>query len=126
MLHWSKLLVNFFRTSAFSAAPEDLLTRNFHREVELVTTFGQRVSKLSVDDSQSEFQRILLLGLTDAKIGIYSIFHDNAGKSCLVLLFSPPYHSIVLNDHSLPYSLRARIRASINHPSGLYVSISPY
>lgn len=81
MLHWSKLLINFFRTSAFSAQPADLLSCNFHREVESVTAFGERVSKLAADDSQSEFQDVLLLGLMDAKIGIYSNFHDNAGES---------------------------------------------
>lgn len=82
MLFFSRLLVEFFQTSAFNPPPEDLLSRNFHLEVESVKTFGQRVSILAANESQSEFLNILLLGLMDTKVGLYSKFHDLAGELC--------------------------------------------
>jgi len=77
MMFWSQILLEHFRNSAFSEPPADLLTRNFLREVETVVKFSQRVS-LQPSTSQREFQKVLLLGLTDAKVGLYSGFHDNA------------------------------------------------
>jgi RNA-dependent RNA polymerase len=128
MLFWSKLLIGFFRTSAFNAAPVDLLSHNFHRGVESVTKFGQRASKLALNDSQSEFQRILLLGLTDTKIGIYSNYHDNSGESLVLLssVSSASSNNNNLIEIYLTDSLRAWIRASINDTSGIHVSISPH
>jgi RNA-dependent RNA polymerase len=76
-MFWSKLLLEHFRNSAFCEPPADLLTRNFHREVETVANFCQRVSK-QPSTAQYEFQQVLLLGLADAKVGLYSVFHDNA------------------------------------------------
>jgi hypothetical protein len=80
MLYWSKLLVDFFQTSEFNAPPADLLTGNFHRKVESVTEFGQRISELPPNEAQGKFERILLHGLMDTKVGLYSTFHDNAGE----------------------------------------------
>lgn len=82
MLFWSRLLVEFFQTSAFNAAPADL-SLNFHKQVESVTEFGKRVFSLPASKTQEDFQKILLLGLMDTKVGLYSCFHDNAGELLL-------------------------------------------
>lgn len=77
MMFWAKLLLEPFRNSKFSEPPADLLTRNFEREVETLVKFSHRVS-VQPTTSQREFQKVLLLGLADTKVGLYSIFHDNA------------------------------------------------
>jgi hypothetical protein len=77
MMFWSKLLIEHFRNSPFSEPPPDLLTHNFHREIETVVKFSQRVS-LQPSTCQRAFQRVLLSGLDDKKVGLYSKFHDNA------------------------------------------------
>jgi hypothetical protein len=46
--------------------------------VESVTEFGQRISELPPNEAQGKFERILLHGLMDTKVGLYSTFHDNA------------------------------------------------
>lgn len=56
--------------------PDDLVESNFEREVERVPDFDQRTGKLSPKKAQEEFQNVLLLGLADTKVGIYSNFHD--------------------------------------------------
>jgi RNA-dependent RNA polymerase len=76
-MFWSKLLLEHFKNSAFSEPPADLFTRNFHREVETVVKFSQRVSS-QPSTPHRDLQKVLLLGLADTKVGLYSIFHDNA------------------------------------------------
>jgi hypothetical protein len=76
MLFWAKLLLESFRNSPFCEPPADLLTRNFHREIETVVKFSQRVSS-QPSTSQRDLQKVNLLGLADTKVGLYSIFHDN-------------------------------------------------
>lgn len=76
MMFWSKLLTEHFRNSPFCEPPADLLSRNFHREIETVVKFSQRVSS-EPSTSQRDLQKVLLLGLADTKVGLYSIFHDN-------------------------------------------------
>jgi RNA-dependent RNA polymerase len=76
-MFWSKLLVDHFRTSSFSKPPADLFTSNFHREIETVVKFSQRISS-QPSTAQREFQKVLMLGFADTKVGLYSNFHDNA------------------------------------------------
>jgi hypothetical protein len=54
------------------------LSDDFEREVEHVKDFDRRVSKLSQKEAQTAFQKVLLLGLAETKIGLYSKFHDLA------------------------------------------------
>ncbi|KAG2153597.1 RNA dependent RNA polymerase-domain-containing protein [Suillus bovinus] len=76
-LVWSKRLVEAFNTTPLCVAPAGL-TDDFEREVEHVKDFDQRVSKLSAKAAQTAFQKVLLLGLAETKIGLYSKFHDLA------------------------------------------------
>jgi RNA-dependent RNA polymerase len=76
-LVWSKRLVENFNTSPLCTAPAGL-SDDFEREVEHVKDFDRRVSKLSQKEAQTAFQKVLLLGLAETKIGLYSKFHDLA------------------------------------------------
>lgn len=58
--------------------PPTLLEDNFEGQVESVTAFAQRVATMSAPDAQKSFQEILLLDLTDSKLGLYSMFNDFA------------------------------------------------
>ncbi|KAH7920937.1 hypothetical protein BV22DRAFT_765729 [Leucogyrophana mollusca] len=77
MLSWAKDIVSPFTSSPFSEPPEDL-SQAFERQVEQVKDFDKRVSSLPMAQAQEEFQKILLLGLADTKVGLYSNFHDIA------------------------------------------------
>ncbi|KAG2133611.1 RNA dependent RNA polymerase-domain-containing protein [Suillus bovinus] len=77
MLVWSKCLVENFNTAPLCMAPAGL-SDNFEREVEHVEDFEQRISNLSQKDAQTAFQKALLLGLAETKVGLYSKFHDLA------------------------------------------------
>ncbi|KAG1851192.1 RNA dependent RNA polymerase-domain-containing protein [Suillus tomentosus] len=76
-LVWSKQLVENFNTAPLCMAPAGL-SNNFEREVEHVEKFNERISNLSPKEAQTAFQKALLLGLADTKIGLYSKFHDLA------------------------------------------------
>ncbi|KAG1891733.1 RNA dependent RNA polymerase-domain-containing protein [Suillus fuscotomentosus] len=76
-LVWSKQLVENFNTAPLCMAPAGL-SDNFEREVEHVEKFNERISNLSPKEAQTAFQKALLLGLADTKIGLYSKFHDLA------------------------------------------------
>ncbi|KAG2141030.1 RNA dependent RNA polymerase-domain-containing protein [Suillus clintonianus] len=76
-LVWSKRLVENFHTTPLCTAPAGL-SNDFEREVEHVVDFDRRVSKLSAKEAQTAFQKVLLLGLAETKIGLYSKFHDLA------------------------------------------------
>ena len=77
MLNWCKPLVEQFRGSPLCTAPTDL-SSSFEREVEHVRDFDRRASKLEAKAAQQAFQKVLLLGLAETKVGLYSKFHDAA------------------------------------------------
>ncbi|KAG1804334.1 RNA dependent RNA polymerase-domain-containing protein [Suillus variegatus] len=62
-LVWSKRLVENFDTAPLCMAPAE---------------FIERIFNLSPKEAQTAFQKALLLGLADTKIGLYSKFHDLA------------------------------------------------
>ncbi|EGO19098.1 hypothetical protein SERLADRAFT_352904 [Serpula lacrymans var. lacrymans S7.9] len=81
-LIWSKPLVDSFKNSPFTEELVGLLNA-FESHVESVMDFDERVVTLSAGQAQKEFQTILLLGLAETKVGLYSKFHDLAAhKSC--------------------------------------------
>ncbi|KAI5121840.1 hypothetical protein M0805_003273 [Coniferiporia weirii] len=71
------LIVNGFTNSRVVDAPEDLRDR-FEREIEKVSSFLSRVKDMPVLAKERELYKKLLLGLSDSKVGLYSMFHDNA------------------------------------------------
>lgn len=76
-LVWSKRLVENFDTTPLCMAPAGL-SDNFELEIEQVEEFIERIFNLSPKEAQTAFQKALLLGLADTKIGLYSKFHDLA------------------------------------------------
>ncbi|KAH7911585.1 RNA dependent RNA polymerase-domain-containing protein [Hygrophoropsis aurantiaca] len=74
---WAKDIVKHFKNSSFSEAPGDI-SEAFERQVEQVKDFDKRVSILPNERAQEEFQKVLLLGLAETKVGLYSNFHDIA------------------------------------------------
>ncbi|KAG0704371.1 RNA dependent RNA polymerase-domain-containing protein [Suillus ampliporus] len=64
VLVWSKHLVENFNTAPLCETPADL-SNNFERE-------------LSDKEAQTAFQKVLLLGLAETKVGLYSNFQDIA------------------------------------------------
>ncbi|OAX39662.1 hypothetical protein K503DRAFT_716030 [Rhizopogon vinicolor AM-OR11-026] len=81
VLVWSKRIVETFRTAPLCEAPSSL-SDNFEREVEHIVDFDQRVSRLSAKEAQIAFQKVLLLGLAEKNVGLYSSFHDLAVYEC--------------------------------------------
>lgn len=82
MLNWHKPLVEQFRGSPLSTAPANL-SEFFERKVEHVRDFDKRVSDCRVQprEAQKALQEILLLGLAETRVGLYSNFHDSATYS---------------------------------------------
>lgn len=72
--------MNGFNQPITVREPPDLRD-NFEREVEEVTAFMERTSKLPTLSKERELCMKLLLGLSDSKVGLYSQFHDNASYS---------------------------------------------
>ncbi|KAF8131526.1 RNA dependent RNA polymerase-domain-containing protein [Boletus edulis] len=77
MINWCKPLVEQFKGSSLCTAPSNL-SESFERRVEHVTNFDRRITDLGPKPAQQEFQRILLLGLEETRVGLYSKFHDAA------------------------------------------------
>ncbi|KAH7886339.1 RNA dependent RNA polymerase-domain-containing protein [Phlebopus sp. FC_14] len=77
MLTWCKELVDNFKGSPLTEPPGDL-NQAFEREVEHVRDFDRRASDLSPKVAQQSFQKVLLLGLAETRVGLYSKFHDLA------------------------------------------------
>lgn len=77
MLNWHKPLVEQFRGSPLCTAPTNLSTF-FEREVEHVRDFDKRASEFEAKQAQQALQKVLLLGLAETRVGLYSKFHDAA------------------------------------------------
>lgn len=77
MVNWCKPLVEQFKGSPLCTAPANLSTF-FEREVECVTDFDDRVSLLKPKEAQQALQKVLLLGLAETRVGLYSKYHDAA------------------------------------------------
>ncbi|KAJ7439963.1 RNA dependent RNA polymerase-domain-containing protein [Mycena latifolia] len=71
-------IVEAFQNKAFVPPPDDFLVENFKRQVQSVTDFGEKLGQMPIADAQSAFQKEVLAGLTDNRIGKYSIYHDCA------------------------------------------------
>lgn len=72
------MIVEPFQNKPLTPMPPNLIRDNFEKHVETVTDFAHRVMALPSQDAQIAFQEVLLLGLTNAQIGLYSKFHDYA------------------------------------------------
>lgn len=71
-------LVEPFKNKPLTEVPANLQKDNFEGQVESVDSFAERAMSLSPQEAQKAFQQVLLLGLNDSKVGLYSMFHDYA------------------------------------------------
>jgi RNA-dependent RNA polymerase len=67
-----------FKSQSLTKEPANLKADNFEGQVESVKKFAERAMALSPQDAQMAFQEVLLLGLNNSKVGLYSTFHDYA------------------------------------------------
>ncbi|EIW87305.1 hypothetical protein CONPUDRAFT_87147 [Coniophora puteana RWD-64-598 SS2] len=74
---WDKQLVQPFNSTPLYEEPQGVRDA-FERNVETVRDFDKRIRGLPRADAEAEFQKILLLGLSETKVGLYSKFHDIA------------------------------------------------
>lgn len=75
---WDQVVVNAFENKPFTNPPEDLLQKDFTRDIEKVEAFCRRASLLSEREANEEFQKILLANLIKSSVGLYSAMHERA------------------------------------------------
>ncbi|KAF8079235.1 RNA dependent RNA polymerase-domain-containing protein [Lyophyllum atratum] len=73
-----KSIVDPFQSKPLSSMPPNLLQEYFEGHPERVKQFADRVASMSPHEAQKSFQEILLLNLSDSKVGLYSNFQDFA------------------------------------------------
>ncbi|PFH49062.1 hypothetical protein AMATHDRAFT_64002 [Amanita thiersii Skay4041] len=71
-------LVKYFQSKPLVPEPKNLQQECFEVNAETLDAFSERSILLSKPVVQQQFQEVLLSGLNDAKVGIYSGFHDQA------------------------------------------------
>ncbi|KAI6136111.1 RNA dependent RNA polymerase-domain-containing protein [Pisolithus sp. B1] len=77
MLTWCRELVDNFKNFSRCEEPKGI-REAFEREVEHVRDFDRRISNLSLKEAQQALQKVLILGLAETRVGLYSIYHDLA------------------------------------------------
>jgi hypothetical protein len=72
-------LVQLFKNQTFTNPPKDFLKANFERDVESVEQFCNRVLGLeSTRKAHEAFQEVLISNLSESRVGLYSMMHENA------------------------------------------------
>lgn len=71
--------MSHFTNSAYSTEPENF-KENFEPEgdIPLVATLDNTMQLLSATEARVQLQTALVTGLSDAAVGLYSTFHENA------------------------------------------------
>ncbi|KAI5998175.1 RNA dependent RNA polymerase-domain-containing protein [Pisolithus albus] len=77
MLTWCRELVDNFKNFSRCEEPKGI-REAFEREVEHVRDFDRRISNLSLKEAQQALQKVLILGLAETRVGLYSTYHDLA------------------------------------------------
>lgn len=75
---WQADIVQNFTNAPFVPASPNFEQDHFEPTKESVDRFVARVGQLEPDGLQKEVSSTMLLGLADARVGQYSILHDNA------------------------------------------------
>lgn len=71
-------IVSAFKPPPPSPPPDGFLNKYFERDVETVLDFRNRHKGKSEDQLATEIRTILLSGLSNTRVGVYSRFHDNS------------------------------------------------
>lgn len=67
-----------FRNSKLVLPPKNFLKDNFERNIESVREALDRINGLAIHEGQGAFQDIMLKGLGNGQVGMYSHYHDAA------------------------------------------------
>ncbi|KZT22626.1 hypothetical protein NEOLEDRAFT_1071042 [Neolentinus lepideus HHB14362 ss-1] len=78
MVVWDPRFVKPFQNAQLSVPGPDFIEKNFNRDIERVPQFIDRTDRLSRSEAHSALLRVLLQGMADRKVGIYSRYHDIA------------------------------------------------
>ncbi|TFK56389.1 hypothetical protein OE88DRAFT_1619977 [Heliocybe sulcata] len=81
MVVWDRDIVEPFRNARLCVPEPDFIAKNFHRDIEQVSSFVNRTSNLPRSEAHSALIKVLLQGMGDRKVGIYSKYHDIAVHS---------------------------------------------
>ncbi|KAG7451867.1 uncharacterized protein BT62DRAFT_881368 [Guyanagaster necrorhizus] len=77
-LLWLASLVEGFQSKLLRRQPKDFMQTHFERDIQSVAQFQECVEKR--ERTQLCFVNILMTGLTNGRVGLYSKFHDNSVK----------------------------------------------
>ncbi|KAK0465964.1 RNA dependent RNA polymerase-domain-containing protein [Desarmillaria tabescens] len=75
-LLWLMSLVQNFQNKPLRPPPEGFMQTHFERDIQSVAQFQECVEQNQ--RTQSDFVNILMTGLTNGRVGLYSTFHDNS------------------------------------------------
>ena len=75
---WMSEMVSAFKPSPPSPPPDGFLQEYFERDIETVLDFCNQHKGKSEDQLAIEIRNILLSGISNTRVGLYSKFHDNA------------------------------------------------
>lgn len=75
---WHKPLVDPFINSPLTAPPPNFLSNHFDSNAQTFAEFSNRHSKAQPEALMSEFMPVLLSGLSDSKVGSYSVLHESS------------------------------------------------
>ncbi|KAK0209210.1 RNA dependent RNA polymerase-domain-containing protein [Desarmillaria ectypa] len=75
-LLWLMSLVQEFQNRPLRPPPKDFMQTHFERDIQSVAQFQECVR--NNQRTQSNFVNILMTGLTNGRVGLYSTFHDNS------------------------------------------------
>ncbi|EPQ53404.1 hypothetical protein GLOTRDRAFT_130743 [Gloeophyllum trabeum ATCC 11539] len=76
MVVWDQNFVRPFCNADLVVPEENFISENFHRDIEKVPDFLNRIARQRRSQCHSELLRVLLQGMADRKVGIYSMYHD--------------------------------------------------
>lgn len=75
---WDPEIVEHFQNKPFTNPPDDLMEKNFDRDVVRVEEFCRQTQRMTQKEASEAFQSVLLANLSQNKVGLYSKMHDNA------------------------------------------------
>lgn len=77
MLTWKQEIVSAFRQPRLNPVPEDFLSENFDKQIELVDSLFAKVSRMEESEAEREMHRVFVDSLlAENRTGIYSNFHN--------------------------------------------------
>lgn len=77
MLTWKPEIVSTFRQAELNHVPQNFLSENFDKQIELVESLFTKISAMREPEAEREMRRVFVDGLLhETRTGIYSNFHN--------------------------------------------------